>query len=990
MFEWMTRHKKDIMKYTLWLIIPSFILLYGYGTCAKPQKALWVANVNGEQIIESAITQWIETINKQMSQYQKSAAMPYEEVRNQAIQMAVVSVLYQQKAKEWGISTTNDELLEAIKSMKVFQDESGRFDVARYRYLLNANHIDPLQFEQEQRTNLDRNKIQSVVRNSITRSKSEKDRFTARQNQKASIEFLSFEPSAFTEEVQPVTDEMKAFFEKNKEDYRVPEKRQIGYVFFAPSAYVKEVSPTEREVERFFDANSKNYEVPEKVRVQYLQYSADAFVSQVSAPEDQIKKYYEENAKLFVFPEQYKFRFAKKALAGLASVQDVSDQEIKDFYDKNIVRYTHEEQAKARHILLQVTSGATIEQASQTAQKIVDIRKEIVGGLAFAEAAKKYSQDPGSANNGGDLGFFGRKEMVPEFDKAAFELPLNQISEPIKTQYGYHLIIVDERREKGTDPLEKVKSEIKDTLQKGKTLKLLQDKAASLTSLDQLGSEYSIQSVTDWIGRNQDIPGVDVKDKYLVFTAATREDQKQKVHMAGNARSENVYFVELLEKKDRQPKTFEQAYQEAKTGLSEKLAVEIAKEAAKTDSARIKTASFTLEQIAEEHRMQIRTSDLFSREDQYIPGFGRQSAAVISAAFSLKQGGSEGPIDGDQGSSIIRLMAKEAAHIPEFVTVKDKVRENFIQNRAERLARNAAGSFSDELINENKKVEKGAKDANLEYKVSEFFAQNDSIPNLGFKRNIASEAFETLKRKNDISNAIEEKVSSPRQRNPEEGPVEGYYVIQLLDIKKTYLPTFEEAVKEAEKDFRVALAEKVIEDKAAKTLEAIKAKITAGPAPDATRSVDLKAFAAGENQKGPSYNEAVEITGMGSVPKVGFAPSFAKTAFELKKGQVSGLVKNFTKKRDKEGNVTSAKMTGIYIIQVLDHIQAAKEEKTAPNQYDQMYDYQLSSNVFAAWIDEVSAAAKIHYNPAYIKDNSDSIAEPSGEVKDSTAAAGAK
>ena len=562
MFEWMTRHKKNIMKYTLWLIIPSFILLYGYGECNAPKRFLWVAKVNGQQISESMVSEWVENINKQMSQYQKNADMPYEQVRNQALQMAIVSILYQQKAKEWGISTTDDELLQAIKAMKVFQGENGQFDPIRYHALLDNNRIPSFQFENEQRTNLDRNKVQSVVRNSVVRSKTEKDRLTARQNQKVSVEYLSFEPQAFTEEVQPVTDDMKSFFEKNKEDYRVPDKRKIGYVCFLPSSFVNEVSISSsgREVERFFNNNSKEYAVPEKVRVQFIQYNSSAFVNQASPTEEQTKKYYEENAKLFVFPEQYKFRFAKKPLAGLASVQEVSDQEVKEYYEKNAKRYMHDEQAKARHILLQVTSGATIEQASQTLQKITDIRKEITAGLSFAEAAKKYSQDPGSASNGGDLGFFGRKAMVPEFDKAAFELPIAQMSEPIKTQFGYHLLLVDERREKGTDPLEKVQTEIKESLQKEKAIKILQEKAASVSSLDQLGIRL-YHSRAHLIG--SPVPRIFLawmpKINIWFSTRLPAIMPNKRFNSQGLAVLKIIYFVELTEKRESRPKTFDEA-----------------------------------------------------------------------------------------------------------------------------------------------------------------------------------------------------------------------------------------------------------------------------------------------------------------------------------------------------------------------------------------------------------------------------------------------
>ncbi|MDX9755392.1 MAG: SurA N-terminal domain-containing protein, partial [bacterium] len=281
MFEWMNRHKQNIMKYTLYLVIPSFVLLYGYGECAKPESHQWVAKVNGETITEFAFNQWVDTIQNQIKRMGQGTDLTYDEIRQQALEMAILTTIYEQKAEEWGIATTDEELLSNIQQIPAFQNENGVFDANRYRGLLAANQIHPLQFEQEQRENLTRTKVQSVIRNSVFRSATDKEQFNARQNNKALVEFLSFEPAAFTEQVEPATDAMMAFFEENKEDYRVAEKRKIGYVRFFPSEYVKDVSPTEREVERFFEQNQQKYEIPEQVRVDYITYSSDAFKDQV-------------------------------------------------------------------------------------------------------------------------------------------------------------------------------------------------------------------------------------------------------------------------------------------------------------------------------------------------------------------------------------------------------------------------------------------------------------------------------------------------------------------------------------------------------------------------------------------------------------------------------------------------------------------------------------------------------------------------------------
>ncbi len=133
-------------------------------------------------------------------------------------------------------------------------------------------------------------------------------------------------------------------------------------------------------------------------------------------------------------------------------------QEISDYYAQHSDEYNKDEEVKARHILVKAEKG---NKASEDAalKKIKDIAAE-AKTKDFGDLAQKYSDDPGSKVKKGDLGFFSRGRMVPEFDQAAFTLPVQQISEPIKTDYGYHLIQVMEKKSKSSTPLEKVKTEI--------------------------------------------------------------------------------------------------------------------------------------------------------------------------------------------------------------------------------------------------------------------------------------------------------------------------------------------------------------------------------------------------------------------------------------------------------------------------------------------------------------------------------------------------
>lgn len=146
----------------------------------------------------------------------------------------------------------------------------------------------------------------------------------------------------------------------------------------------------------------------------------------------------------------------------------ISDKDVQDYFNKNHASFDKPEQARARHILVPDLA---------TANKV---EADLKGGADFAAEAKKYSQDPGSKEKGGELGFFRRGQMVPAFDQAAFSLPVNKISEPIKSPFGYHIIQVEERTPGQKATLANTKDKIVETLRQQQEAPLIQPFLMSL------------------------------------------------------------------------------------------------------------------------------------------------------------------------------------------------------------------------------------------------------------------------------------------------------------------------------------------------------------------------------------------------------------------------------------------------------------------------------------------------------------------------------
>jgi peptidyl-prolyl cis-trans isomerase C len=145
----------------------------------------------------------------------------------------------------------------------------------------------------------------------------------------------------------------------------------------------------------------------------------------------------------------------------------VQDAEVSTFYQQNVERFKQGDSVHASHILFGVPQDATAEQKNEAKAKAQAALKEVRGGADFASLARAQSQDPGSAPRGGDLGFFPKGQMNPQFEDAAFKLKAGAVSPVVETPFGFHIIKVHERRAPRTAPLTEVAAQIKDFLTQG-------------------------------------------------------------------------------------------------------------------------------------------------------------------------------------------------------------------------------------------------------------------------------------------------------------------------------------------------------------------------------------------------------------------------------------------------------------------------------------------------------------------------------------------
>ena len=192
----------------------------------------------------------------------------------------------------------------------------------------------------------------------------------------------------------------------------------------------------------------------------YLIVAAESFKASVEVSDEQIKQYYDQHSEEFILPERVRLAYLRLAGDALTESIQIDEEDLVAHYEEKQESLRTQEQRQASHILIQVAAGADEESSNKAKAEAEDLLKQIRNGGDFAELARQHSDDPGSAAQGGDLGFFARGAMLPEFEKTVFSMEVGDVSEPVHTQFGFHIIKLTEVRGTETPSLDEVREEL--------------------------------------------------------------------------------------------------------------------------------------------------------------------------------------------------------------------------------------------------------------------------------------------------------------------------------------------------------------------------------------------------------------------------------------------------------------------------------------------------------------------------------------------------
>ena len=373
-------------------------------------------------------------------------------------------------------------------------------------------------------------------------------------------------------------------------------KTAVDYLMFAPGDYT-DIQPDAEQVKKYYTENRENYKSEPKVQTMYLEFS----------------------------PEDYKDKVA------------ISDVLIKEYYQEHIEEFKTPQKIEARHILIKVKEDAEKEEVAKTEKQAMDIYEMAVKDQDFGELAKKYSQGP-SKETGGYLGTFEKKAMVKPFADKAFSMETGEISKPVRTMFGWHIIKLVNKFEASTKTLDQVSKTIIQTLESTEKQNMAYYQAGE--AFDAVIDGDDFDQVALIAGKkiiksdefSIDGKGLDLGDNAGFARAAFElpEDDISDVKQFGDS----YYLIKVVKKIEPVVLEFDFVKAIVLDELKAKLQKEQAKKDAKLYLAKAVEAN-AIEQSGKDNKLKIKTTKLFTRAGK-IEDVGN-SDEIVKAGFSLSK-----------------------------------------------------------------------------------------------------------------------------------------------------------------------------------------------------------------------------------------------------------------------------------------------------------------------------------------------------------------
>ncbi|HEY2911825.1 MAG TPA: peptidyl-prolyl cis-trans isomerase [Candidatus Angelobacter sp.] len=448
-------------------------------------------------------------------------------------------------------------------------------------------------------------------------------------------------------------------------------KVKFEYAILKMEDVSKTIKPTDTELKAFYDANKPRYAntIPEKRQIKYFVLSDKNFADKVTIDPAEIQRAYSANQNAYRIPER----------------------------------------VKVRHILIETPKpgpdGKVDQKGIDDARaKAQDVLKQLKATGDWAGLAKKYSGDPGSKDKGGELDWLTRGQTVAEFDKVAFAQSKGQISDPVQTSFGFHIIQTEDKEDAHLKPLAEVKPAIEEAKKQEKIKGLMSQAStdaeaiAQKQGLDKAAAKYGAQVISsNPISRTDALPGIGPQPQLMdaIFSVNDKAGPQASQTPQGTV----VFEVTKIEPPRTPP--FEEIKDRVTTEFKNQRAADILRRKTQEMADRAH-AEHDLAKAAKEAGATVKTSDLVSRTAQ-VPDIGSMSGPA-AAAFTMKQGEISGPLNLGANQAVLQIMERQepSASDPEFAKQRDQLRERLASQKRQEVL----GLFVSDL---NTRLEKEGK-----------------------------------------------------------------------------------------------------------------------------------------------------------------------------------------------------------------------------------------------------------------------------------------
>lgn len=418
------------------------------------------------------------------------------------------------------------------------------------------------------------------------------------------------------------------------------------------------------------------------VRIDYVLFPFERAPAPAATPEE-LQAHYDSRKESYRTEPEVRLRYARFAPEQFMERVAVAPEEIAEFYEANPERFTVAPTVEARHILIKAASDADAETDRRAREKITEILGLVRQGKDFAELARQHSEDP-SRENGGSLGAFRREAMVPAFAEAAFALAPGEVSEPVRTPFGWHLIKVEKVNAERRRSLEETRAEIETLLKTERARALAYDAAEQLYDaasgpggFEAAAAAQGVElKTTDFLTRRATVKGIPQAGQLLQAAFPLNPGEMGDLLEL----ADGLYLFEVLEKRAPRIPELAEVTEKVRAEVIREKQVARSREEAEALLAELKSG-VALEQAARKAGAAVKQSELLRRTES-IPALGGEPD-VMRAAFNLSSHEPlpPAPIRTPKGYCVIRLVERRDPPAEGLAAEKASIRERLLQQK---------------------------------------------------------------------------------------------------------------------------------------------------------------------------------------------------------------------------------------------------------------------------------------------------------------------